>query len=981
MGWRFPRLGIVRTVRSAVFSTTSIPIRSINDPGQCCPTEDAVGRSVAARSDSVFVSSVFSMPSRVACVKDTLLIIDGHSMAFRAFYALPTDTFRTSTGQFTNAVYGFVSMLVRLLDQERPNRIAVAFDLSRHSFRTDEYPEYKGTRADTPEEFKGQVELIREVLTAMGILSLTKENYEADDILATLATEGDAKDWRVLVASGDRDSFQLITDNVTVLYPGQGPGDLRVMTPEAVQEKYGLAPQSYPELAALVGETSDNLPGVPGVGPKTAAQWLAKWGGLENLLDHADEVGGKRGETLREHVDDVRRNRRLNHLLTDLDVGIDVDDMRRGPTDRRALDDLFDVLEFSALRSRVLAVADVGIASGSGSVANEDAPDGSGGPDGKGAPGATTDITVVVPDTDLSQWLVGLGDDPVALWVEGPRRPARGDAERIALLQGDRVLVVETSELTPGQDTALGEYLSGALGLVVHDGKGSWHALRGRGWRMNAPAFDVELAAYLARPEQRGYDLEALATRYLSREIGATGDSDALFEVDDLMESPERENGPTSAQALAVESVRAVAELAVILRPVLEDHGEYDLLEDIELPVQAVLERMEDTGIAVDPSVFAELHGELSSGVERAASEAYKDIGHEVNLSSPKQLQEVLFTELDLPKTKRTKTGYTTNADALQELWTRTQNPFLEHLLMHRDRIKLLQMVETLQGSVGDDQRIHTTFSQVVAATGRLASSDPNLQNIPARTADGLRIRHGFVAGPDYECLMSVDYSQIEMRIMAHLSRDGGLIDAFNTGEDLHRTMASMIFGTPVDEVTLQERSRIKATSYGLAYGLSSYGLAQQLGISVPEAADLRERYFERFGGVRDYLASLVEQARHDGFTQTMFHRRRYLPDLASDNRQRREMAERAALNAPIQGSAADIIKIAMVRADKALSEARLRSRLLLQIHDELIIEVAESEREQVEGIVRTEMASPVHMDVPLEVAVGVGHSWMEAAH
>ncbi|WP_187120097.1 DNA polymerase I [Actinomyces polynesiensis] len=915
------------------------------------------------------------MGPRVSCVTDTLLIIDGHSVAFRAFYALPSDTFRTSTGQYTNAVYGFVSMLVRLLETERPTHVGVAFDVSRHSFRTEEYPEYKGTRAETPPEFIGQVEIIQDVLSAMGIRSLTKDGYEADDILATLSTEAAAQGWRVLVASGDRDSFQLVTDRVTVLYPGQGPGDLREMTPEAIEAKYGLPPQRYPELAALVGETSDNLPGVPGVGPKTAAQWITKFDGLDNLLAHADEVGGKRGEALREHLEDVRRNRRLNHLLTDLDVGATPQDLLRGPTDRRAVEDLFDTLEFTGLRTRVLAVADVGVAAGAGTSPDREDPDGT---DEDGAPGP--EVTVADPTTDIAAWVAAATTAPLGLWVEGSRRPAAGDTDRLALASGTRALVVETASVTPAQDEALSVLLRDSEDLVVHDGKGTWHALRGRGWDLHRPAFDVELAAYLLRPEQRGYDLAALTSRYLGRDVSAVGEDDALFVLDELG-GEEGSDAPSPAQQRCAEAAATLLELRAALVPLLAEQDETDLLSIMELPLQGVLARMEDTGIAVDTAVLDQLRDELAAGVERAATEAFAAIGRQVNLSSPKQLQEVLFDQLDMPRTKKTKTGWTTNAEALQELWARTGHPFLEHLLTHRDRIKLLQMVETLRATVGVDQRIHTTFSQVVAATGRLASSDPNLQNIPARTADGVRIRHAFVAGPGYAELMSADYSQIEMRIMAHLSRDAGLIEAFRTGEDLHRTMASMVFGTPVEEVTPEQRTRIKATSYGLAYGLSSYGLSQQLGIPVPEAQELRERYFERFGGVRDYLERLVSQARRDGYTQTMFHRRRYLPDLNSDNRQRREMAERAALNAPIQGSAADIIKIAMVRVDRALREAGLSSRLLLQIHDELIIEVWPGEFDEVESLVRREMASPVAMDVELTVAVGRGHSWMEAAH
>ncbi len=896
---------------------------------------------------------------------ETLLIIDGHSMAFRAFFALPADKFATKTGQHTNAVYGFVSMLVKLIEQESPDRIGVAFDVSRHSFRTEEYPEYKGTRDETPEEFKGQVELISQVLDAMGIVSLRKEGYEADDILATLASRGADAGMRVLLVSGDRDTFQTVTDSVTVLYPGQGPGDLRRMTPEAIEEKYGVPPERYPEIAALVGETSDNLPGVPGVGPKTAAQWITAYDGLDNLLARADEVKGKRGEALRDHLDDVTRNRRLNRLLTDLELEADLEALRRGPTDPAELFALFDALEFGGLRARVMAIA------GQTVPAGEDRP----------AFDFESELAVdiVAADTDPAQWARAHG--PIlSAWVEGSGAPARGRVDLLALAGPERVLVVDPSELLPEQDAALCALLAGLDDLVVHDAKALSHALRAQGWATPWPTRDVELAAYLVRPDSKSVELPVLLERYLEVAPELLEPSeDALFDID--------EDGVPRSALLAARKARAIPALWDALAPELDSAGERSLLETMELPVSRVLAGMEDLGIAVDLDALDSQSSTLGAEVEAARAEAIEVIGEEVNLSSPKQLQRILFEVLDLPKTKKTKTGYTTNAEALLDLRERTRGEegpgfvFLDRLLVHRDRIKLKQMVDTLIASVGADSRIHSTFSQVVAATGRLASSDPNLQNIPARTPDGLKIRSGFIPGPGFESLMSADYSQIEMRIMAHLSGDEGLIAAFASGEDLHRTMASMVFGVPVEEVSPEQRSRIKATSYGLAYGLSAFGLSQQLRIPVPEAGALRERYFERFGGIRDYLDEVVERARQVGYTETMFGRRRYLPDLTSANRQRREMAERAALNAPIQGSAADIIKIAMVRVVDALAAAGLSSRVLLQIHDELLLEVAPGEADAVESIVRREMASPVSMSVALEVAVGLGGNWMAAAH
>ena len=903
------------------------------------------------------------MPSRrsVSSMKETLLVIDGHSMAFRAFYALPVENFVTAQGQHTNAVFGFASMLIKILEKYQPSHIAVAFDVSRHSFRTDEYPEYKGTRDATPVEFKGQIELIRDLLAAMGIRSLSREGFEADDFLATLAHRGTQADMRVFVVSGDRDSFQTVTDTVTVLYPGLTPGDLREMTPERIEDKYGVPPYRYPEIAALVGEASDNLPGVPGVGPKTAAQWINRFGGLDNLLEHADQVTGKRGEALREHVEDVRRNRRLNHLLTDMDLECELDDLRRDVTDRQALAALCDALEFRSLRSKILAVASIGLGKAEQneeqSVSQSEV--------------ATHEVSVTVANdqTKFSQWRQ---DHPgnLSLFVDGVLKVNGAEVNTLTFATADEALVIDPTLLTAQQDAELTSLIS-EDGLIVYDFKGSIHALRARGWELGDPYCDLLLAAYLVNSEHRGYRLSQLFSRYLGIDEEEKKSETTLF---DMGITEER------AHELGVAAGR-MHPLAAILMSKLEESEQTRLLEQLELPIARLLAKMEHYGIGVDEEFLRSLSHELASDVESAQRSAWEVLGHEVNLSSPKQLQTVLFDELNLPKTKKTKTGYTTNAEALTDLFERTGNEFLRHLLVHRDRIKLNQMVDGLNACIGDAQRIHTTFSQTAAATGRLASSDPNLQNIPARSADGLRIRAGFVARRPYVDLMSADYSQIEMRIMAHLSEDQGLIEAFNSGEDLHRTMAAMVFGIDPADVTPEERSRIKATSYGLAYGLSAYGLSAQLQIPVHEASALRDRYFERFGGVRDYLESLVDEARKDGWTQTICGRRRYLPDLHSSNRTRRDMAERAALNAPIQGSAADIVKMAMLDVQNRLDHSELLSRMLVQIHDELLFEVAPGEEEQLRQLVHDGMEGVMKLRVPLEVAIGVGQTWKDAAH
>lgn len=886
--------------------------------------------------------------------RNRLLLIDGHSMAFRAFFALPVENFATSTGEPTNAVYGFTSMLANLLRDEEPTHVAVAFDVGSVTFRTEMFPDYKGTRDATPEAFKGQVPLLQEVLRALNITILEKPLFEADDIIATLAGQGAAAGMVVLVCSGDRDALQLVTDDVTVLYPRKGVSELTRFTPQEVEEKYGVTPPHYPDLAALVGESSDNIPGVPGVGPKTAAKWIGQYGGLEQILAAADQVPGKAGESLRAHLDQVRLNRRLNAAVTDLELPVTVTDLENRPWDRAALDEVFQALQFGKnLRDRLLAVAP-------------------GGREPTAPHSSEVEVTEVGGD-DLAAWLAAGGT--VALDVVGRGVPGRGDAWRLGLARTVAAAVsVDLTDLGPDGEQALARWLADPTApKVVHAAKAATHALLGKGFSLAGVVFDTELAAYLRHPDQRGFDLPDVVQRILQRDLAEAADTgQGALDLDLEGDSEAVRSGVRAA---------AVLELADVLGPELDDLGERGLLDDLELPLVEVLVRMEHTGIAVDEEFLTNLEAEFGRAVDAAAQGAYAAIGREVNLGSPKQLQEVLFDQLDMPKTKKIKTGYTTDAAALADLFARTEHPFLAHLLAHRDVTKLRQTIETLRRSVQDDGRIHTTFQQTVAATGRLSSADPNLQNVPVRTEAGRRIREAFVVGAGFESLMTADYSQIEMRIMAHLSGDEGLIAAFNSGEDLHRYVASRVFTVPAEEVTGEMRSRIKAMSYGLAYGLSAFGLSQQLKIAVPEATALMDDYFSRFGGVRDYLREVVESARSTGYTQTIRGRRRYLPDLTSEHRQRRELAERIALNAPIQGSAADLIKTAMIGVDRRLREEDLGSRMLLQVHDELVLEIAPGERERVEEIVRAEMAGAAELSVPLDVSVGVGRSWHDAAH
>ncbi|KAA0021131.1 DNA polymerase I [Antrihabitans cavernicola] len=887
------------------------------------------------------------------------MLLDGHSIAFRAFFALPAENFKTTSGQTTNAVYGFTSMLINILRDEQPTHIAAAFDVSRQTFRAEAYPEYKANRSSAPDEFKGQVELTKDVLGALGIPVMAEAGFEADDIIATLTTQAVPLGYRVLVVTGDRDAIQLVNDNVTVLYPRKGVSELTRFTPDEVFTKYGLTPAQYPDFAALRGDPSDNLPGIPGVGEKTATKWIKEYGNLETLVDRVDEVRGKVGDALRANLSSVLLNRQLTEMVRDVPLPYTPEQLEHGAWDRDKIHQLFDDLEFRVLRDRLFETL---------ASAEPEADEGfeiSGGAIGAG---------------EVSGWLdkhASTGERH-GVSIVGTTTPFGGDVKAITIAASDgEGGYIDVAGLDPEDEKALGAWLADAgQPKALHEAKAATHALGGRGWKLNGLTTDTALAAYLVRPGQRSFNLDDLSLRYLRRELRVEKPEEAQLSLLD-----DEEQLDTAVAEAEILRAQAVADLADALDAELEQIESTALLSEMELPLSGVLGTLESDGIAVDTAHLHDLQSTFAEQISSAANSAYDVIGKQVNLGSPKQLQVVLFDELEMPKTKRTKTGYTTDADALQGLFEKTSHPFLEHLLAHRDATRLKVTVDGLLKSVADDGRIHTTFNQTIAATGRLSSTEPNLQNIPIRTDAGRQIRDGFVVGDGFDMLMTADYSQIEMRIMAHLSRDEGLIEAFNTGEDLHTFVGSKAFGVPIEEVTPELRRRVKAMSYGLAYGLSAYGLSAQLKISTDEAKEQMETYFSRFGGVRDYLRDAVDQARKVGYTSTLFGRRRYLPDLNSDNRQRRDVAERAALNAPIQGTAADIIKVAMINVQQALADAKLKSRMLLQIHDELLFEVVAAEREAVEKLVRDEMASAIELSVPMEVSVGTGRSWDAAAH
>ena len=890
--------------------------------------------------------------------KPTLMVIDGHSLAFRAFYALPLDSFQNRDGQHTNAIHGFIAMLINLLTKEKPTHLAVAFDISRYSFRTREYPEYKGTRNATPPEFAGQIPLLTEALNAMSIPTVTKEDFEADDILATLAKQGAAQGYRVLVVSGDRDAIQLIDDNVTLLYPSrQGVTDLTRYDRDKVFERYGIEPHQYPDVAALVGETSDNLIGIDKVGEKTAVKWIKLYGGLDGILEHADEIKGVVGEKLREQKANAIRNRKLNKLLSDVELPVAPGDLQRRPIDEAAVRSVFDKLQFRTLLERVLKVAAAAGDAVTG-LAVESL--------------TTTDdasVAAVVPPVrslttdELDQWIdqaSAEGTNPLALQLEfGP-----DGLSGFGLAGADDTAYVPWAPGRPDY-TALEAWLAGNAPKYLIDAKRQLKALRRAGLDFSGLAFDTSLAAWLLKPGAHPQNLAAQVYSYL----GAT-----LPQSDPNQLVPE-----TEAVSVATEAWY-ILQVADYLAGQL-DAGSRRVLDEIELPLVSVLADMELTGVTVNREILGDLSEELGRRIHELAECAYSEIGHEVNLGSPKQLQHVLFEELGMPKTRANKTGHSTDAASLADLQEQHPHPFLDLLLQHRDATKLRQIIETLEKSIDADERVHTRYDQTGTSTGRISSIDPNLQNIPVRAQEGRRIRSAFESGTEFETLLTVDYSQIEMRIMAHLSGDEGLIEAFRSGEDLHRFVGARIFGVTPAQVTPAMRGKVKAMSYGLAYGLSAFGLSKQLRIDTAEAKQLMADYFLRFGAVRDYLRGVVEQAREDGYTETIFGRRRPFTDLTSSNRVLRENAERAALNAPIQGSAADIMKIAMLGVARDMKEQKLASRMLLQVHDELIFEVAKGELDALSTLVRNRMITAAELQVPLDVQLGTGKNWDAAAH
>ncbi|MDR2538123.1 MAG: DNA polymerase I [Bifidobacteriaceae bacterium] len=844
-----------------------------------------------------------------------LLAIDGHSVAYRAYYALRVENFINRYGQPNNVIYGFLSTLIKLIQQHEPTHIGVAFDVSRVTFRNESYPDYKATREETPADFLSQMEPLKQFLTALNVHYFEVPNYEADDILATLVKQAEAQGFQTLVVSGDRDTFQLINPHTKILFPQAMSADFKLMDDPAVFEKYGVHSNQYSDLAALVGENSDNIHGVDGVGPKYAAKWIQTYGTLEAVIEHADEIGGKKGQALKEAAEQVRLNRQINRLVDNLELDVPLKELIFTTHPQPHLDNLFDQLGFGqTLRKRVYSVFSQPSQSGD------------------------EEFTAVPVSAEATDDSLQKADDSLqraegSLYFQGVSASGlatKGNSDLpsdFSHLLSDKPVTNHQSPITLSAATYIYDYKA-----QLHSGK----------LTVGTPnLFDVKLAGYIINSELRDYSLDSLFS---------------WFNCSDL------------------------ETLGQFLQSEIQERNAQELLA-MEMQVSEGLFAMESAGVKLDLSYLEKLAMGFEVEARGYRETAESIAGYKINLASPKQLQQLLFTELKLPTTRKIKTGYSTDASSLQDLYAKTQHPFLDNLLKYRNIIKLHQICLTLQENLHDDLKVHSSFDQTGTATGRLNSTNPNLQNIPIRSTQGAKIRKAFIPSDGYDALISADYSQIELRIMASMSNDSALIEAFQTGEDLHQFIASQVFKVPLSEVTPSMRSSAKAVSYGLAYGETSYGLASSLKIPNDAAVELMNTYFSRFNRVKVFLDEVVEQAVETGYTETLLGRRRYIPNLQSPYPNLVLAAKRMALNAPIQGTAADIIKLAMIEVHRALTAHNLQTRILAQIHDELLLETLNSELDQVKQILTDTMSSVLTLKVPLEVAIGVGDSWQSAEH
>ena len=885
-----------------------------------------------------------------------LLLIDGNSLTYRAFFALPADM-ATASGQVTNAVFGFTSMLINLMRDHEPEGVALTFDLPKPTFRHERNPEYKAGRESAPDILRQQMGLVREVVDALNFPVLELEGFEADDILATMASRARDEKRDVIVVTGDRDCYQLVEDPyIKVLYNKRGVSDYALYDEAGIEERTGVKPTDYVAYASMRGDKSDNLPGVPGVGEKTAAKLINKYGGIDGIYAAVEEQTPKLKQNLSENEEQVRLNLELMELVRDAPIEFDLDDLRPGEPDHEEIKRLFDFLEFRSLHERLLEVI---------------------GADAEGVSLSTprevlvAEVSTAADAAAAAKALGVIADDRTVAMAVDADEPNAG----IAIVtdpEGAEVLWIPSALLNNDDVIAgLGE-IGGTTGVALHDAKPQL-----RRWlteHQSAPtlSLDTAIAAYLLDPAESSYDLGPLLEKYTDFELPEAGPSST-----GQLDFGSLDDESVDVSVTAGRNALAVDRLIEPMRAAMEAQGLAQLNETIEVPLIGVLARMESLGIGVDVAELTRLREHLTSEVDRLRSLIHKDAGEEFNVNSTKQLREILFERLELTPQKKTKTGYSTDAASLEKL--RGEHPIIEHLLDYREVEKLRSTYgEGLLAEVGEGDRIRATFNQTVARTGRLSSDKPNLHNIPVRSEMGRAFRKAFVPADGFELLVA-DYNQIELRCIAHLAEDPGLIGSFEAGEDIHNATASRVFDVKSEDVTVEQRSKAKMVSYGLAYGMEAYGLSQRLGIPVDEAAEILKAYFEAFPAVRKYMDDTVAETRERGYTETLFGRRRKIPELASSNFRIRQAGERQAMNAGIQGLAADIFKVALVNLDEALRSDDYESRLILQVHDEVILEVTADERDHMATMTTEIMADAFDLRVPLEVNLAFGPSWAEA--
>jgi len=886
-------------------------------------------------------------------VAKPLLLIDGNSLTYRAFFALPTDM-ATASGQVTNAVFGFTSMLINLMRDHDPDGVAIAFDLPKPTFRHERNPEYKAGREAAPDILRQQMGLVREVVDALNFPVIELEGYEADDILATLAERGKNAGRDVIVVTGDRDAYQLVEDpHIKVLYNKRGVSDYALYDEAGIEERTGVKPSDYVKYAALRGDKSDNLPGVPGVGEKTAAKLINKYGGIDGIYDAVEDQTPKLKQNLSENEEQVRLNLELMLLVRDAPIDTELDDLHPGEPDHDEIKRLFDFLEFRTLHERLAEVigGEGGVASSAREVleAEVDVVD-----EAAAAVGALTPLresTIAIGfGEDFDAGIAVVADPEVAevLWIPGQLLAASAVVEAVNALGGEH-------------------------GVALHNAKPFLRSWQEAHLAIPDLTLDTAIAAYLLDPADSDYVLGDVLERYTDYEVPESAVAEAgQLDFGSLDDEPQ-----TDVSLLAARNALAVYALIEPIRAAMEAQGLTTLNETIEVPLIEVLARMEAVGIGVDVAELTRLRDHLTSEVERLRGLIHDAAGEEFNVNSTKQLREILFERLDLTPQKKTKTGYSTDAASLEKL--RGDHPIIEHLLDYREVEKLRSTYGVgLLNEVGEGDRIRATFNQTVARTGRLSSDAPNLHNIPVRSEMGRTFRKAFVPADGYELLVA-DYNQIELRCIAHLAEDPGLIGAFEAGDDIHNATASRVFDVDADSVTVEQRSKAKMVSYGLAYGMEAYGLSQRLAIPVDEAAEILKAYFDAFPAVREYMDRTVAETRQRGYTETLFGRRRKIPELASSNFRVRQAGERQAMNAGIQGLAADIFKVALVNLDQALRDDQYESQLILQVHDEVILEVTADERDHMATMTTDIMADAFDLRVPLEVNLAFGPSWAEA--